>query len=398
MIEAGRAKRVGLLATQGIRGGANRRVLERIKETGDIFLAWSDEPWVLDGADVHISFVGYDDGSETERTLDGQPVAAINANLTAGRRPDAGAAPAREPRASPSWAIRRVDRSTSRPTSRLADARRPQPGRPLESRRRAAVGQRARRHAAAARACGSSTSGPTWPARRRRSTRRRSSTCERTCSRSEADFDGRTTPTDGGFTSETAAGHARGARRACRATSPRRASPSTGSSCGCPCEHARRTASSSSSPATTTTPSACSTRASTSCGHAAWARSCARSSPASATRRPRRFETFPFPRPTDEQREAIAAAARAARSSSATAGSTRPALSDDGARKRDPHQPLQRAARPGSRTSTTASTAAVLAAYGWPADLTDDELLARLLALNLERAGAALEVSPPEPA
>jgi hypothetical protein len=31
--------------------------------------------------------------------------------------------------------------------------------------------------------------------------------------------------------------------------------------------------------------------------------------------------------------------------------------------------------------------AAVLAAYGWPGDLTDDEILARLLALNLERAG-----------
>jgi hypothetical protein len=30
--------------------------------------------------------------------------------------------------------------------------------------------------------------------------------------------------------------------------------------------------------------------------------------------------------------------------------------------------------------------AAVFAAYGWPADLSDDEILARLLALNLERA------------
>ena len=30
---------------------------------------------------------------------------------------------------------------------------------------------------------------------------------------------------------------------------------------------------------------------------------------------------------------------------------------------------------------------AVLAAYGWPADLADEELLARLLALNSERAG-----------
>ncbi len=31
---------------------------------------------------------------------------------------------------------------------------------------------------------------------------------------------------------------------------------------------------------------------------------------------------------------------------------------------------------------------AVLDAYGWPHDLGDEELLARLLALNLERAGA----------
>ncbi|CAG1016738.1 hypothetical protein ANAEL_05803 [Anaerolineales bacterium] len=31
--------------------------------------------------------------------------------------------------------------------------------------------------------------------------------------------------------------------------------------------------------------------------------------------------------------------------------------------------------------------AAVFAAYGWPVDLNDDDILARLLALNLERAG-----------
>ncbi len=84
MIEAGRVRRAGLLATQGIRGGANRKVLERMKASGDIFLAWSDEPWVLDGANVHISFVGFDDGSDTDRMLDGRPVPSINANLTAG--------------------------------------------------------------------------------------------------------------------------------------------------------------------------------------------------------------------------------------------------------------------------------------------------------------------------
>ena len=32
--------------------------------------------------------------------------------------------------------------------------------------------------------------------------------------------------------------------------------------------------------------------------------------------------------------------------------------------------------------------AAVAAAYGWPADLSDDEILARLFALNQERAAA----------
>jgi hypothetical protein len=83
-IVRGQTKRAGLLATQGIRGGANRRVLERISESGAIFLAWSDEPWILDGANVHISFVGQDDGSETARELNGQPVASINANLTSG--------------------------------------------------------------------------------------------------------------------------------------------------------------------------------------------------------------------------------------------------------------------------------------------------------------------------
>lgn len=84
MIEAGKVKRAGLLATQGIRGGASRKVLERVKDTGDIFLAWSDEVWVVEGAAVHISIVAFDDGSEQSRELNGKPVAAINANLTVG--------------------------------------------------------------------------------------------------------------------------------------------------------------------------------------------------------------------------------------------------------------------------------------------------------------------------
>ena len=83
-IAAGKLRRSGLLATQGIRGGLGREVLERIKRTGDIFFAYADEPWVLAGANVHISFVGQDDGSQSERTLDGRPVASINPDLTSG--------------------------------------------------------------------------------------------------------------------------------------------------------------------------------------------------------------------------------------------------------------------------------------------------------------------------
>jgi hypothetical protein len=82
LIEQGKCKRAGLLATQGIRGGANREVLKRIKQTGGIFFAVSDRDWILDGANVHVSMIGFDDGSETERKLDANPVETINANLT----------------------------------------------------------------------------------------------------------------------------------------------------------------------------------------------------------------------------------------------------------------------------------------------------------------------------
>jgi type II restriction/modification system DNA methylase subunit YeeA len=81
-VEHGRARRSGLLATNSIRGGANRRVLQRIKEGGDIFFAHADRPWILNGAAVRVSMVGFDDGSEAERTLDGAPADTINADLT----------------------------------------------------------------------------------------------------------------------------------------------------------------------------------------------------------------------------------------------------------------------------------------------------------------------------
>ena len=83
MIAEGKVKRVGLLATQGIRGGANREVLKRIKETGDIFWAQSDREWIQDGAAVHVSMIGFDNGTEKTRVLDDEAVPNINSDLTA---------------------------------------------------------------------------------------------------------------------------------------------------------------------------------------------------------------------------------------------------------------------------------------------------------------------------
>ena len=81
MVEDGTVKRVGLLATQAIRMGASRRVLDRIKETGDVFWAQSNREWILDGASVRVSMVGFDNGSEHDKMLDGKATPTIAADL-----------------------------------------------------------------------------------------------------------------------------------------------------------------------------------------------------------------------------------------------------------------------------------------------------------------------------
>ena len=114
-MRAGRAKRVGLVSTNSIRGGANRRALQGAIRDCPIFEAWSDEPWVVEGAAVRVSLVcfarqepeenapkqggaleqegasrqkgvpGQESTPGPERRLDGQPVDAIHADLTARR-------------------------------------------------------------------------------------------------------------------------------------------------------------------------------------------------------------------------------------------------------------------------------------------------------------------------
>ncbi|MFN8503744.1 class I SAM-dependent DNA methyltransferase [Kouleothrix sp.] len=83
LIAAKQARRAGLLSTNSIRSGANREVLERIKTSGDIFMAWADRPWILDGAAVRVSMVGFDEGTEAHRILNGELVTLINSDLTA---------------------------------------------------------------------------------------------------------------------------------------------------------------------------------------------------------------------------------------------------------------------------------------------------------------------------
>ena len=84
LVTDGRIARAGLVATNSIRGGRNRSVLDRIVERGTIHDAWSDEPWVIDGAAVRVSLICFGDGQDGQSArLDGQNVSRINPDLTA---------------------------------------------------------------------------------------------------------------------------------------------------------------------------------------------------------------------------------------------------------------------------------------------------------------------------
>jgi type II restriction/modification system DNA methylase subunit YeeA len=80
---SGRAERIGLVATNSIRGGANRSVLDPIAAEGAIFEAWSDRPWIVEGAAVRVSLVCFGALLKEAKQLDGVSVQAINSDLTA---------------------------------------------------------------------------------------------------------------------------------------------------------------------------------------------------------------------------------------------------------------------------------------------------------------------------
>ena len=104
------------------------------------------------------------------------------------------------------------------------------------------------------------------------------------------------------------------------------------------------------------------------------------------------FETFPFPEPDDDQRAAIADR-RQARLNELREGWLNPEGADGNPAV--PPKDLSRRTltnlynqRPAWLANAHATLdAAVAAAYGWPANLPDAEILERLLALNLQRSG-----------
>ena len=78
------ASRAGLVATNSIRGGKNRVVLDRIVADLMIYDAWADEPWIVDGAGVPVALVCFGArGVGLPVRLNAEDVPRINADLTA---------------------------------------------------------------------------------------------------------------------------------------------------------------------------------------------------------------------------------------------------------------------------------------------------------------------------
>ena len=77
--------RAGLVATKTIQSKTNRPVLRSISENIRMFEVWSNEEWVVDGADVRVSVINFtstNDPTISSVRLDGKAVEGINSDLT----------------------------------------------------------------------------------------------------------------------------------------------------------------------------------------------------------------------------------------------------------------------------------------------------------------------------
>jgi type II restriction/modification system DNA methylase subunit YeeA len=83
LMSAGSVRRVGLVATNSIRGGDNQTILRRIFEGHRIFCAHSDEPWVNAGAAVRVSIICFEHKTASSPVyLNGQASAVIGPMLS----------------------------------------------------------------------------------------------------------------------------------------------------------------------------------------------------------------------------------------------------------------------------------------------------------------------------
>ena len=85
-IVAGSSQRAGLVGTNSIAKNTNLPVLKRICNDLAIYEAWSDEKWTVDGAAVRVALICFAPASHLELPfrLNDQSVLSINANLTTG--------------------------------------------------------------------------------------------------------------------------------------------------------------------------------------------------------------------------------------------------------------------------------------------------------------------------
>ena len=114
-----------------------------------------------------------------------------------------------------------------------------------------------------------------------------------------------------------------------------------------------------------------------------WVRQLRESEAVVHTPPPPALRTFPFPEPTDDQREAIAEAARELNQLRET-WLNPPGLAASELKRRTLTN-LYNARPTWLENAHSKLDVAVAAAYGWPADMGEQEVLGRLLALNLGR-------------
>ena len=74
-------KRIGLVTTNAIRSGADRKVLETLSKTAELYDAWADEPWTVDGASVRVS-IFCASPLKHEKRLNGRIVGNITSSLS----------------------------------------------------------------------------------------------------------------------------------------------------------------------------------------------------------------------------------------------------------------------------------------------------------------------------